>query len=90
MYQTNKNNNLNAREQVSVTNNAQRENARGGSPLAEKDNKTSTNKYAELRRTQFEIRKVTIDGKTYTVINATPTDTNVTAADELRELVKAY
>ncbi len=48
------------------------------------------NKYAKLRRTQFEIRKVTIDGKTYTVINATPTDTNVTAADRLRELVKAY
>lgn len=58
--------------------------------MAEKDNKTSTNKYAELRRTQFEIRKVTIDGKTYTVINATTTDTNVTAADKLRELVKAY
>ncbi len=58
--------------------------------MAEKDNKTSMNKYAKLRRTQFEIRKVTIDGKTYTVINATPTDTNVTAADRLRELVKAY
>ena len=58
--------------------------------MAEKDNKTSTSKYAELRRTQFEIRNVTIDGKTYTVINATPTDTDVTATDRLRELVKAY
>ncbi|WP_295077225.1 hypothetical protein [Ruminococcus sp.] len=58
--------------------------------MAEKDNKTSTNKYAEMRRTQYELRKVVIDGKTYTVINATPTDTNVTAADRLRELVKAY
>ncbi|MBQ6035530.1 MAG: hypothetical protein IJL33_08525 [Ruminococcus sp.] len=58
--------------------------------MAEKDTKTSTNKYAELRRTQFEIRNVTIDGKTYTVINATPTDTDVTATDRLRELVKAY
>ena len=58
--------------------------------MAEKDTKTSTNKYAELRRTQFEIRNVTIDGKTYTIINATPTDTDVTATDRLRELVKAY
>ena len=58
--------------------------------MAEKDNKTSTNKYAEMRRTQYELRKVVIDGKTYTVINATSTDTNVTAADKLRELVKAY
>lgn len=57
--------------------------------MAEKDNKTSTNKYAELRRTQFEIREVVIDGKTYTIINATPTDTNVTAVDRLHALVKA-
>ena len=28
--------------------------------------------------------------KNKTSINATPTDTNVTAADKLRELVKAY
>ena len=58
--------------------------------MVEKKRDTATNKYAELRRTQFEIREVTIEGKTYTVINATPTDTNVTAADRLRELMKAY
>ena len=56
--------------------------------MAEKDNKTSTNKYAELRRTQFEIDEVTIDGKTFTVINAFPTDTDVTVEDRLRYLVK--
>ena len=56
--------------------------------MAEKDNKTSTNKYAELRRTQFEIREVVIDGKTFTVINAFPTNTDVTVEDRLRFLVK--
>ncbi len=56
--------------------------------MAEKDNKTSTNKYAELRRTQYEIDEVTIDGKTFTVINAFPTDTDVTVEDRLRYLVK--
>ena len=56
--------------------------------MAEKDNKTSTNKYAELRKTQYEIDEVTIDGKTFTVINAFPTDTDVTVEDRLRYLVK--
>jgi len=56
--------------------------------MAEKDNKTSTNKYAELRRTQYEIDEVTIDGKTFTVINAFPTDTDVTVEDRVRYLVK--
>ena len=56
--------------------------------MAEKDNKTSTNKYAELRRTQYEIDEVTVDGKTFTVINAFPTDTDVTVEDRLRFLVK--
>ncbi len=56
--------------------------------MAEKDNKTSTNKYAEMRRTQYEIDEVTIDGKTFTVINAFPTDTDVTVEDRLRYLVK--
>ena len=56
--------------------------------MAEKDNKTSTNKYAELRRMQYEIDEVTIDGKTFTVINAFPTDTDVTVEDRLRYLVK--
>ncbi len=56
--------------------------------MAEKDNKTSTNKYAELRRTQYEIDEVTVDGKTFTVINAFPTDTDVTVEDRLRYLVK--
>ena len=56
--------------------------------MAEKDNKTSTNKYAELRRTQFKIDTVVIDGKIFTVINAFPTDTDVTVEDRLRYLVK--
>ena len=56
--------------------------------MAEKENKTSTNKYAELRRTQFEIDTVLIDSKTFTVINAFPTDTDVTVEDRLRYLVK--
>ena len=56
--------------------------------MAEKDNKTSTNKYAELRRTRFEIDEITIDGKTFTVINAFPTDTDVTVEDRLSYLVK--
>jgi predicted dinucleotide-utilizing enzyme len=56
--------------------------------MAEKDNKTSTNKYAELRRTQFEMDTVVIDGKTFTVINAFPTNTDVTVEDRLRYLVK--
>ena len=56
--------------------------------MAETDTKTSTNKYAELRRTQYEIDEVTIDGKTFTVINAFPTDTDVTVEDRLRYLVK--
>ena len=59
-----------------------------GYRMAEKDNKTSTNKYAELRRTQYEIDEVTIDGKTFTVINAFPTDTDVTVEDRVRYLVK--
>ncbi len=56
--------------------------------MAEKDKNLATNKYAELRRTQFEIDKVTIDRKTFTVINAFPTDTDVTVEDRLRYLVK--
>ena len=56
--------------------------------MAEKDNKTSTNKYAELRRTQYEIDEVIVDGKTFTVINAFPADTDVTVEDRLRYLVK--
>ena len=57
--------------------------------MAEKNTKAETNKYAELRRTQYEIGTVVIDGKTFTVINAFPTDTDVTAEDRLRYLVKA-
>lgn len=56
--------------------------------MAEKNKTIGTKNYAELRRTQYEVNKVVIDGKTYTVINATPTDTNVTAADRFRYLVK--
>ena len=56
--------------------------------MAEKNTKAETNKYAELRRTQFEIDEVTINGKTFTVINAFPTDTDVTVEDRLRFLVK--
>ena len=56
--------------------------------MAEKNTKSETNKYAELRRTQFEIDKVVIDGKIFTVINAFPTDTDVTVEDRLRYLVK--
>ena len=56
--------------------------------MAENENKTSTNKYAELRRTQFELDTVVIDGKTFVVINAFPTDTDVTVEDRLRYLVK--
>ena len=56
--------------------------------MAEKDKTLTTNKYAELRRTQYEIDEVTIDGKTFTVINAFPTDTDVTVEDRLRYLVK--
>ena len=56
--------------------------------MAEKNTKTETNKYAELRRTQYEIDEVTVDGKTFTVINAFPTDTDVNVEDRLRYLVK--
>lgn len=56
--------------------------------MAEKDKNLTTNKYAELRRTQFEIDEVMIDGKKFTVINAFPTDTDVTVEDRLRYLVK--
>ena len=38
--------------------------------MAEKNTKAEPNKYAELRRTQYEIDTVVIDGKTFTVINA--------------------
>ena len=56
--------------------------------MAEKKTKVETNKYAELRRTQYEIDEVMIDGKKFTVINAFPTDTDVTVEDRLRYLVK--
>ena len=56
--------------------------------MAEKKTKVETNKYAELRRTQYEINEVMIDGKKFTVINAFPTDTDVTVEDRLRYLVK--
>ena len=56
--------------------------------MAEKNTKAETNKYAELRRTQYEIDMIVIDGKTFTVINAFPTDTDVTVEDRLRYLVK--
>ena len=49
--------------------------------MDEKNTKAETNKYAELRRTQYEIDTVVIDGKTFTVINAFPTDTDVTVID---------
>lgn len=58
--------------------------------MAEKDNKTSTNKYAELRRIYTKIMEVEIDGKVYTVINEFPIDSKSTAKDKLRALVKAY
>ena len=56
--------------------------------MDEKNTKAKTNKYAELRRKQYEIDEVTVDGKTFTVINAFPTDTDVTVEDRLRYLVK--
>ena len=56
--------------------------------MAEKNTKVETNKYAELRRTQYEIDEVMIDGKKFTVINAFPTDTDVTVEDRLHYLVK--
>ena len=56
--------------------------------MDKKNTKAETNKYAELRRTQYEIDKIVVDGKTFTVINAFPTDTDVTVEDRLRYLVK--
>ena len=56
--------------------------------MDEKNTQAEKNKYAELRRTQYEIDTVVIDGKTFTVINAFPTDTDVTVEDRLRYLVK--
>ena len=58
--------------------------------MAEKDNRTSTNRYAEQRRTYTKIREVEIEGKIFTVINEFPIDSKATARDKLRELVKAY
>ena len=58
--------------------------------MAEKDNKTSTSKYAEQRRIYTKIKEVEIDGKVFTVINAFPIDSKSTAKDKLRALVKAY
>ena len=58
--------------------------------MAEKDNKTSTSKYAEQRRIYTKIREVELDGKIFTVINEFPIDSKSTAKDKLRELVKAY
>ncbi len=58
--------------------------------MAEKDNKTSTSKYAEQRRIYTKIREVEIDGKVFTVINELPIDSKSTAKDKLRALVKAY
>ncbi|MBR6068995.1 MAG: hypothetical protein IKP78_00165 [Ruminococcus sp.] len=58
--------------------------------MAEKDNKTSTSKYAEQRRIYTKIREVEIDGKIFTVINEFPIDSKSTAKDKLRALVKAY
>jgi len=58
--------------------------------MAEKDNKTSTSKYAEQRRIYTKIREVEIDGKVFTVINEFPIDSKSTAKDKLRALVKAY
>lgn len=56
--------------------------------MAEKDKNFATNKYAEMRRTQYEIDEVTIDGKTYTVINAFPKEADETLDDKLRYLMK--
>ena len=58
--------------------------------MAEKDNKTSTSKYAEQRRIYTKIKEVEIDGKIFTVINEFPIDSKSTAKDKLRALVKAY
>lgn len=58
--------------------------------MAEKDNKTSTSKYAEQRRIYTKIKEVEIDGKVFTVINEFPIDSKSTAKDKLRALVKAY
>ena len=38
--------------------------------MAEKNTKAETNKYAELRRTLFEIDVVTVDGKTFITLTA--------------------
>ena len=58
--------------------------------MAEKDNKTSTSKYAEQRRIYTKIKEVEIDGKVFTVINEFPINSKSTAKDKLRALVKAY
>ena len=56
--------------------------------MAEKDKSIETNKYAEQRRTQFEINEIIIDGKTCTVINAFPIESDATVEDRLRYLVR--
>ena len=56
--------------------------------MAKKNTKAETNKYDELRRTQYEIDTVVIDGKTYTVINAFPKESDETLDDKLRYLMK--
>ena len=56
--------------------------------MVEKKNDTITNKYAEQRRTQFEVKEIIIDGKTYTVINAFPIESDATVENRLRYLVK--
>ncbi len=56
--------------------------------MAEKDKSIETNKYAEQRRTQFEVKEIIIDGKNYTVINAFPIESDATVEDRLRYLVK--
>lgn len=38
--------------------------------MAEKNTKAETNKYAELRRTLFEIDVVTVDGETFITLTA--------------------
>ena len=56
--------------------------------MAEKDKNIGMNKYAEQRRTKFEVKEIIIDGKTYTVINEFPIESDATVEDRLRYLVK--
>ncbi len=49
---------------------------------------TTINKYAEQRQTQFEINEIIIGGKTCTVINAFPIESDATVEDRLRYLVR--